>query len=1219
VETPAVPARLIGAIFVEKGLVTEHDLERALEEQQRTGMRLGEILVASYGVSRLDLASALADQWAALERPRASEQESEEDEHAAEADLAAVSAEWSALDTGESGRRPIGEIFVEQGSINEEQLEHALAVQQQTGQRLGEILVAQGSLSRLELASALADQWADLQKLRPPAPPDPQGRLRRPSEAGVDMSPEAEERRRLDRLFDELRAELEAAAARLDELDSRVGEAERQDLRGELEALRSDLARRADTFEAAGTGVARRLADLATELPPLANSVDELRKRVDELAAEHLDARIEEVATGVREGLAAVSNRIDETRERLAEDSERRDRELLEAVDGLSNRLGGAEALAARVDAVVARDVAAEVRAGLISELEVARVDAGRVEELDRTVGEIRRAVAEAARDNVVREAVEELSRRISAAASADDLRAAVASLAERIDAAAAGDLEVAGRLSRLERQLDDAAGSQAERQGAAMRRLEALESRDAGAEARQELRSELESARADAARVEALDRAVGELRDALAAVDQEGAGALRRAVEELDRRVGAAAGADEVRETVASLWGRLEAAGSYDGELAGRLGELERRLLELAPLAGLRAEVDQRLVALERRLENAAGAVDPRIYELAARLEATEQTRERVEALEGAVRELGTAVEAATQREDDELKRAVEELERQLTAAGMRMEALEGRDVAGEVRSSLEELSRRVADATSADDLRAALAPVWERLEAIAADGELAGRLGELERRLVELSPASDSSPEVDGRLEAMERRLEEAAGVQAGLHDELAELRGRIEGIGPVVDRELRESIDELRGRIEAVGPVADPRVDELAGRMAELEGAAAERERGIFAAVDERVSGLQAEVGSRVDELRDGLRGRLEGLAASFDHREHELEERVRARVASLEQRLEHTTAEGSIESLRARLDELAAFVGERDAAAATRAEQLEHALAGREAALEQRLRDQIEETARRHDHTATHERLEALAREVHARVDELGASVESAREELGSAAGAVLGVGEEQLLAAERVVVLQGEVAALGGEIARLVAREDGLEERDRSVRAEIEAIAAVLAESGGAAADVDAIRAAVADLERRLEELGDRSAEQVRVTERALRKGLASLGERLAESQTAYVEAGDALHRSIEPLGRAIGETDVRIAVRAHDAVAERTADATAYVAFLPTRDGYRLVACEGAPPQLDARLELDDCDGTLVVRRIGASPLPLDERPCVFLERAAQL
>ena len=724
----------------------------------------------------------------------------------------------------------------------------------------------------------------------------------------------------------------------------------------------------------------------------------------------------------------------------------------------------------------------------------------------------------------------------------------------------------------------------------------------------------------------------------------------------------------------MASLREHFDAAVAGDGELAGRLGELEQRLVELAPFAGLRAEVDERLGSLERRLEDVAGAVDPRIHELAARLEATEQVGGRVESLELAVHELRTALENATQREDEGLRHAVEELERQLAAAGTRMEALEGRDIAAEARSSLEEISQRVAEAASADDLRAALAPVWERLDAIAADGDLAGRLNELERILVELAPAHDAREGVDDRVEALERRLEEAAGVEAGLNDALAELRGRIDGFGPDPrveelaarleesrerlaegskrrDRELRESIDELRGRIEAAGPVADPRVDELVGRIAELERAAAEREQGIFAVVDERISGLQAEVGSRVDELRDGLaerqsslegrisprlesleqrigeaprweaidelRGRLEGLATSFDHREHELEERVRERVASLEQRLEHTAAEGSVESLRARLDELAAFVGERDAAAATRAEQFEHELAGREAALEQRLRDQIEETARRLDDTATHERLEALAREVHARVDELGASVESAREELGSAAGAVLGVGEEQLLAAERVVVLQGEVAALGGEIARLVAREDGLEERDRSLRAEIEAIAAVLAESGGAAADVDAIRAAVAELERRLEELGERSAEQVRVTERALRKGLASLGENLAESKTAYVEAGDALHRSIERLGRAIGEADVRIALRAHDAVAERTADATAYVAFAPTRDGYRLVACEGAPPELDTRLELDECDGTLVVRRIGASPLPLDERPCVFLERSS--
>ena len=66
-------ARRIGAIFVEKGHISEEQLALALEEQQATGQKLGEILVASYGISRLDLAGVLAERWTEDEPARTSE------------------------------------------------------------------------------------------------------------------------------------------------------------------------------------------------------------------------------------------------------------------------------------------------------------------------------------------------------------------------------------------------------------------------------------------------------------------------------------------------------------------------------------------------------------------------------------------------------------------------------------------------------------------------------------------------------------------------------------------------------------------------------------------------------------------------------------------------------------------------------------------------------------------------------------------------------------------------------------------------------------------------------------------------------------------------------------------------------------------------------------------------------------------------------------------
>lgn len=59
---PTLPQQL-GDILVGDGALAAEDLERALEEQRRTGGRLGEILVARGYVHRLDVFRALSDAW----------------------------------------------------------------------------------------------------------------------------------------------------------------------------------------------------------------------------------------------------------------------------------------------------------------------------------------------------------------------------------------------------------------------------------------------------------------------------------------------------------------------------------------------------------------------------------------------------------------------------------------------------------------------------------------------------------------------------------------------------------------------------------------------------------------------------------------------------------------------------------------------------------------------------------------------------------------------------------------------------------------------------------------------------------------------------------------------------------------------------------------------------------------------------------------------------
>jgi len=148
--TAAAQARLIGAIFLEWGLVLEHELAEALQRQETTGGRLGEILVAYHGISRMALASALAEQW------------SQESPLGGTPVRALEAGDGPAARRRAELRRPIGEVLVELGIVGAAELEKALDVQRLSGERLGEILVRQGSLSRLDLAGALSEHWASV-------------------------------------------------------------------------------------------------------------------------------------------------------------------------------------------------------------------------------------------------------------------------------------------------------------------------------------------------------------------------------------------------------------------------------------------------------------------------------------------------------------------------------------------------------------------------------------------------------------------------------------------------------------------------------------------------------------------------------------------------------------------------------------------------------------------------------------------------------------------------------------------------------------------------------------------------------------------------------------------------------------------------------------------------------------------------------------------------
>jgi hypothetical protein len=146
VETSAAaslfPWRQLGTLLADEGLLTETELELALDEQRRTGRLLGQIVVDRGYVSAFSLARVLSAQHGVqLETP---DPEPEPAPH-----LAAVpTTTW----------RPLGRLLVEKNLITQTELAEALLQQDETNGKLGEILVTRGVITGSELAHALGEQ-----------------------------------------------------------------------------------------------------------------------------------------------------------------------------------------------------------------------------------------------------------------------------------------------------------------------------------------------------------------------------------------------------------------------------------------------------------------------------------------------------------------------------------------------------------------------------------------------------------------------------------------------------------------------------------------------------------------------------------------------------------------------------------------------------------------------------------------------------------------------------------------------------------------------------------------------------------------------------------------------------------------------------------------------------------------------------------------------------
>jgi hypothetical protein len=145
--TPETHWRPLGQMLIDRGLLTEGELECALRVQQETEQPLGEILVDHQYVSIQALSKVLAEQHGLAIQSAAAARERRL-AVPPPAGPSAVDPTW----------RPLGELLVERGLLSEGGLHRALIEQKRSGQLLGEILVARGWVSPLDLTRTLAEQ-----------------------------------------------------------------------------------------------------------------------------------------------------------------------------------------------------------------------------------------------------------------------------------------------------------------------------------------------------------------------------------------------------------------------------------------------------------------------------------------------------------------------------------------------------------------------------------------------------------------------------------------------------------------------------------------------------------------------------------------------------------------------------------------------------------------------------------------------------------------------------------------------------------------------------------------------------------------------------------------------------------------------------------------------------------------------------------------------------
>ena len=565
-----------------------------------------------------------------------------------------------------------------------------------------------------------------------------------------------------------------------------------------------------------------------------------------------------------------------------------------------------------------------------------------------------------------------------------------------------------------------------------------------------------------------------------------------------------------------------------------------------------------------------------------------------------------------------------------------------------------LDELRQRVSELAALPSQASDVAELRRKVSELAERPDDGGALDELRQRIAELAERPDQS----GALAELRERVSQLA-ERTSQGDEVAELRQEIAALAELPHR--LGAVDELQRKVSelAARPTQEAAVDELRHRVAELaeqvgnedaltalEQALVQRHEAEAAArssLESQLGELRndlhglAELRARLDALaseqHDNVRqgdlealrhhlgavdGRLDGLAstdwvASLEQAARDASHAVNERLEGLELRLVDADRTTDIEQLHALVGDLNSRLGAVDSG-------LSELGKGIDATVGKALRKGLE-------HTVAPEALAQLAADLYARlaaVEAAGPTTRDALDELGMRLGATEQQAwalPEQLddrfgrLHLELSSRIEGLSAAYDPAVAALHAR---LDELAAVQAAELERLAGIEHAAASANVRLEGLEArhahdgTVSDqitvLTTRLDNELELAEERSKAVERAIRKGLASLGERLTAKEEAYLESGAAFRRSLERLGAAVVEADTRLADMPLDP------PANGYVAFVPTPDGYRLRPLDGAAPDVGEIIEVESASGPLRVARIARSPLPLDRRACAYLE-----